>query len=181
MATPNSSAMNTIWLRGSPLFTSCTWPFLIICITSYLCKVLCAVWNEKKPISDLTRRLRKRWSCSIILFKYLTCRSSTDEGSTPHTLSPIHNVEATKGFFVKALHITANSAPDACPIEEQMASPRPRPARPRVINVDKNATYPKAIADLKANGILPALSNSGKWNIWTTCSNKTFETYPILM
>ncbi len=30
-----------------------------------------------------------------------------------------------------------------------------RPA-PRVINVDKNAAYPKAIADLKAAGMLPA-------------------------
>jgi IS6 family transposase len=27
---------------------------------------------------------------------------------------------------------------------------------PRVINVDKNAAYPKAIAELKANGMLPA-------------------------
>ncbi len=35
------------------------------------------------------------------------------------------------------------------------ADPNPRKFPPRVINVDKNAAYPKAIADLKAAGILP--------------------------
>jgi transposase-like protein len=30
------------------------------------------------------------------------------------------------------------------------------PSAPRVINVDKNAAYPKAIADLKATGVLSA-------------------------
>ena len=31
---------------------------------------------------------------------------------------------------------------------------------PRVINVDKNAAYPKAIADLKAAGALPEASGT---------------------
>src|SRR5439155_3708840 len=35
------------------------------------------------------------------------------------------------------------------------ADPNPTPSAPRVINVDKNAAYPKAIADLKANRTLP--------------------------
>ena len=38
----------------------------------------------------------------------------------------------------------------------QPASKASRPV-PRVINVDKNAVYPKAIAELKASGILPEL------------------------
>ena len=50
---------------------------------------------------------------------------------------------------------------DAILIQEPVAQPTapadPNPAKsaPRVINVDKNAAYPKAIADLKARGTLP--------------------------
>ncbi len=62
---------------------------------------------------------------------------------------------------VKALHSTAGSAPGTRPVQEQVTEPAP-PAElktststPRVINVDKNAAYPKAIADLKAAGMLP--------------------------
>src|SRR5207237_6066827 len=35
------------------------------------------------------------------------------------------------------------------------ADPNPTKSAPRVINVDKNAAYPKAIAELKAAGLLP--------------------------
>ena len=59
-----------------------------------------------------------------------------------------------------ALHSPAGSAPQAHPAEAQVAQPPAAAApttksTPRVINVDKNAAYPKAIADLKAAGILP--------------------------
>ena len=76
-------------------------------------------------------------------------------------LSPTQDVEAAKRFFLKALHSTAGSAPQACPVEEKVtqptapAHPNPTQSAPRVINVDKNAAYPKAIAQLKAAGILP--------------------------
>ena len=62
---------------------------------------------------------------------------------------------------VKALHSTASSAPLARPVEEQvkeptaLADPTITNSIPRVINVDKNAAYPRAIADLKAAPILP--------------------------
>src|SRR5258708_10089447 len=62
---------------------------------------------------------------------------------------------------VKALHSTAYSASQARPVEEQVAEPPPPvdpktiTSAPRVINVDKNAAYPKAMADLKAMGVLP--------------------------
>ena len=36
-----------------------------------------------------------------------------------------------------------------------LADPNPTTSAPRVINVDKNAAYPKAIAALKAAGTLP--------------------------
>ena len=76
-------------------------------------------------------------------------------------LSPRRDAEAAKGFFLKALHSSACSAPGACPVEEQveeptaLADPNPTKSAPRVINVDKNAAYPKAMADLKASGVLP--------------------------
>jgi transposase-like protein len=67
--------------------------------------------------------------------------------------------EVAERFFVKALHSTGCSVPQARPVQEQVAQPS-APADPtttsvlRVINVDKNAAYPKAIADLKAAGLL---------------------------
>ena len=91
-------------------------------------------------------------------------------------LSPTRDAEAAKRFFVKALHATAGSASGACPTDEKEAqasrstepaacpaaiTPKSLPLRaacrsvPGVINVDKNAASPKAIADLKAMGVLP--------------------------
>jgi transposase, IS6 family len=62
--------------------------------------------------------------------------------------------------------ITPTSAPRVVTIDTNAASPvkeptapadpDPPPSAPRVINVDKHGAYPKAIAELKAAGILPA-------------------------
>jgi transposase, IS6 family len=89
-------------------------------------------------------------------------RAVDSEGNTlEFLLSPTRDAEAAKRFFLKALHFTADSAPHACPLEEQVTEPtapaesNPAQSAPRVINVDKNAAYPKAIAQLKAAGILP--------------------------
>ena len=77
----------------------------------------------------------------------------------PFLLSATRDAEAAKRFFVKALHSTAGSAPGSRPVEEQVAQPQADSnatmSAPRVINVEKNAAYPKAIADLKAAGMLP--------------------------
>jgi transposase-like protein len=74
-------------------------------------------------------------------------------------LSPTRDAEAATRFFLKALHSTTDVAPQAHPAEEQMAQPatvaNPATSAPRVINVDKNAAYPKAVANLKAAGALP--------------------------
>jgi transposase, IS6 family len=49
------------------------------------------------------------------------------------------------------------SAPDQKRIEDILVvGGKARRPAPRVINVEKNAAYPKAIADLKAAGMLPA-------------------------
>jgi IS6 family transposase len=89
-------------------------------------------------------------------------RAVDSEGNTlEFLLSPTRDAEAAKRFFVKALHATACSAPQACPVQEPVvqltasADSNTTPLVPRVINVDKNAAYPKAIAELKAAGILP--------------------------
>jgi transposase, IS6 family len=87
-------------------------------------------------------------------------RAIDSEGNTlEFLLSPTRDAEAAKRFFLKALHSTAASAPGAHPVEEQeaesTAAANPVTSTPRVINVDKNAAYPKAIAELKAAGILP--------------------------
>jgi IS6 family transposase len=87
-------------------------------------------------------------------------RAIDSEGNTlEFLLSPTRDAEAATRFFLKALHSTADSAPQAHPVKEQMAPPTtaasPATSAPRVINVDKNAAYPKAIADLKAAGVLP--------------------------
>jgi transposase, IS6 family len=87
-------------------------------------------------------------------------RAVDSEGNTlEFLLSPTRDAEAATRFFLKALHSTANGAPQAHPVEEQMAHPTTAAnsaiSAPRVINVDKNAAYPKAIADVKAAGALP--------------------------
>ena len=89
-------------------------------------------------------------------------RAVDSEGNTlEFLLSPTRDAEAAKRFFVKALHSSACSASQEPSTQEQRAQP-PAEAAPstttsalRVINVDKNAAYPKAIAELKASGVLP--------------------------
>src|SRR5579864_1800012 len=95
------------------------------------------------------------------VWMYLYRAVDSDGNTLEFLLSPTRDAEAAKRFFVKALHSPACSAPQARPVEEQVAQPtgpadpNPTKSAPRVINVDKNAAYPKAIAELKAAGILP--------------------------
>ncbi len=110
--------------------------------------------NDSWRVDETYIKIRKTW-----MYLY---RAVDSEGNTlEFLLSPTRDAEAAKRFFVKALHSTACSAPQARPIEEQVPQPTAATApntttsAPRVINVDKNAAYPRAIADLKAAGILP--------------------------
>ncbi len=77
----------------------------------------------------------------------------------PFLLSPTRDAEAAKGFFLKALRSTAASSHQAHPVEEQVEEPTAAAnsamSAPRVINVDKNAAYPKAFKELKDEGALP--------------------------
>jgi len=74
-------------------------------------------------------------------------------------LSPVRDAEAAKRFFFKALHSTTDSAPQTPQVKEQVTQRTAvailATSAPGVINVDKNAAYPKAIAELKVAGDLP--------------------------
>ncbi|HZU03779.1 MAG TPA: IS6 family transposase [Ktedonobacteraceae bacterium] len=129
--------------------------------------------NDSWKVDETYIKVRK-----TLMYLY---RAVDSEGNTlEFLLSPTREAEAAKRFFVKALHATAASASRACPADEKEAetprsiepaaapaasglvsvgmTPKPLPLRvaprsvPRVINVDKNTAYPKAIADLKASG-----------------------------
>ncbi len=110
--------------------------------------------NDSWKVDETYIKIKKVWT-------YLY-RAVDSEGNTlEFLLSPTRDAQAAKRFFLKALHAPAGSAPGTRPVEEQVAQlpvsvdlKVSRPA-PRVINVDKNAAYPKAIAELKAAGLLP--------------------------
>ncbi len=111
--------------------------------------------NDSWRVDETYIKVKKVW-----MYLY---RAVDSEGNTlEFLLSPTRDAEAAKHFFVKALHAPACSAPGARPLEEQMeestalADPIIPTSAPRVITVDKNAAYPKAIAELKAAGRLPA-------------------------
>jgi transposase, IS6 family len=61
-------------------------------------------------------KIKKTW-----MYPY---RAVDSEGSTlEFLLSPTRDAQAAKRFLVKALHATACSAPQARPVQEQVASP----------------------------------------------------------
>ncbi len=125
---------------------------------------VCARIGEALPVSveSLQRLLeggrdvhqvRKSW---IYLYQAVDSQGNTLE----FLLSPTRDAEAAKGFLLKALQSTACAVPPVR-LAQQKATQPPVPdlkvdrSAPRVINVDKNAAYPKAVADLKATGMLP--------------------------
>jgi transposase-like protein len=108
--------------------------------------------NDSWRVDETYIKIKKVWT-------YLY-RAVDSEGNTlEFLLSSTRDAEAAKRFFLKALSSPAGSTPGAHPFEEQVAEPtsmaNPVTPTPRVINVDKNAAYPKAMAELKAAGQLP--------------------------
>jgi len=110
--------------------------------------------NDSWKVDETYIKIKKTWT-------YLY-RAVDSEGNTlEFLLSPTRDAEAAKHFFLKALQPSARSTSQARSKHETGSAsslptvpPAPQLA-PRVINVDKNAAYPKAIADLKAAGMLP--------------------------
>jgi transposase, IS6 family len=110
--------------------------------------------NDSWKVDETSIKVKKTW-----MYLY---RAVDSQGNTlAFLLSRTREAEAAKRFFLKALPSSGRSVPQADPVEEKVMQ-QPMPTNddvsrlvPRVINVDKNAAYPKAIAELKASGILP--------------------------
>jgi IS6 family transposase len=108
-------------------------------------------FNDSWRVDETYIKVKKTW---MYLYRAVDSAGKTLE----FLLSPTRDAEAAKRFFVKALHSSAGSGSSVPPTQEQAAARTDLSVSrsiPRVINVDKNAAYPKAIADLKASGILP--------------------------
>jgi IS6 family transposase len=108
--------------------------------------------NDSWRVDETYIKVKKVW-----MYLY---RAVDSEGNTlEFLLSSTRDAEAAKRFFLKALHSPAGSAPGAHPVEGQVeeltAATNLTTSALRVINVDKNAAYPKAMAELKASGVLP--------------------------
>jgi transposase, IS6 family len=108
--------------------------------------------TDSWKVDETYIKVRKTW---MYLYRAVDSQGNTLE----FLLSPTRDAEAATDFFLKALRSTADGAPQAHSRKEKVPQPAtadtPAIGAPRVINVDKNAAYPKAIADLKATGVLP--------------------------
>ena len=110
--------------------------------------------NDSWKVDETYIKIKKVWL-------YLYRAVDSDGNTLEFLLSPSRDAQAAKCFFEKALHSPSGSVSRTCSVPEQVAEPLTTtdpnltPLAPRVINVDKNAAYPKAIADLKAAGVLP--------------------------
>src|SRR6266496_5120585 len=88
-----------------------------------------------KPTTDSWRvdetyiKVKKEW---VYLYRAVDSQGNTLE----FFFSPTRDAQAAKRFFLKTLATSHTS-------------------EPRVINVDKNAAYPKAEASLRAEGLIP--------------------------
>jgi transposase, IS6 family len=117
------------------------------------CRPHLKAYNDSWKVDETYIKIKKVW-----MYLY---RAVDSEGKTlEFLLSPTRDAEAAKRFFLKALKPSTSSVSSAKVVNEPASPPRrsetlqvSKPAL-RVINVDKNAAYPKAIAELKAVGVL---------------------------
>ncbi len=93
------------------------------------CRPHLKVTTDSWRVDETYIKVKKQW---VYLYRAVDSQGNTLD----FFLSPTRDASAAKQFFTKALTATHT-------------------ATPRVINVDKNAAYPKAIAELKAEGIVP--------------------------
>ncbi len=114
--------------------------------------------NDSWRVDETYIKVKKVWM-------YLYRAVDSDGNTLEFLLSPRRDAEAAKRFFVKALPSPACSAPGVRPVEEQveepmaLADPTPTKSAPRVINVDKNAAYPKPLPSSKRPASFPCRSN----------------------
>jgi transposase, IS6 family len=108
--------------------------------------------TDSWKVDETYSKIKKTW---MYLYRAVDPQGNTSE----FLLSSTRDAEAAKRFFLKALQFTSDSAPQVNRVEEQVAqstvATNAATSTFRVISVDKNTAYPKAIADLKAAGMLP--------------------------
>lgn len=92
------------------------------------CRPHLKVCNDSWKVDETYIKVKKQW---VYLYRAVDSQGNTLD----FFFSPTRDAQAAKQFFLKTLAA-------------------PHTSEPRVINVDKNAAYPKAIAELKAAGIL---------------------------
>src|SRR5258708_23511524 len=93
------------------------------------CRPHLKMTNDSWRVDETYVKVKKVW---MYLYRAVDSQGNTLE----FLLSPTRDAQAAKRFFAKALAA-------------------PHTNTPRVITVDKNPTYPKALKELKAEGILP--------------------------
>jgi transposase, IS6 family len=109
------------------------------------CRPHLKVTNDSWRVDETSIKIKKTWT-------YLS-RAVDSQGSTlEFLLSPTRDAASAKRFFCKALQFSASGACEEETTSSLLTVPSTLQSAPRVINVDKNAAYPKAIADLKATG-----------------------------
>ena len=115
------------------------------------CRPRLKAGTDSWKVDETYIKIKKVWT---YLYRAVDSQGNTLE----FLLSPKRDAEAAKRFFLKAIGSCTDLVPHTGTIEEKVAqlSPTSGMPAPRVINVDKNATYPKAIAELKASGVLPS-------------------------
>ncbi len=93
------------------------------------CRSYLKATTDSWRVDETYVKVKKVW---MYLYRAVDSQGNTLE----FLLSPRRDTEAAKRFFSKALAV-------------------PHSSTPRVITVDKNAAYPKAFKELKAEGIMP--------------------------
>ena len=121
--------------------------------------------NDSWRVDETYIKVRKTW---MYLYRAVDSQGNTLE----FLLSPTRDAEAAKGFFVKALHSMAGSAPRARPVQEQveestaLADPNTPTSAPREITGETNAASavgePTAPADPHPTKFAPRVINVDK-------------------
>jgi transposase, IS6 family len=110
--------------------------------------------NDSWRVDETYIKVKKIW---VYLYRAVDSAGNTIE----FLLSPTRDAEAATRFFLKALRPSTASISSVSVINKPVSqlcgaeTLQTYKQALRVINVDKNAAYPKAIAELKAAGVLP--------------------------
>src|SRR2546425_5509373 len=106
------------------------------------CRPHVKAFTDSWRVDETYIKVRKTW---MYLYRAVDSQGNTLE----FLLSATRDAEAAKRFFVKALHSTASSAPQARPVEEQVAQPTTAadPTTTSSVPLQEQVAQPEALAD----------------------------------